>query len=110
MADITKCTGLYRSPSGDKNCPYAKACYRYTAKASMLQSYMPHGPYSSTDPRGCIDFFMDRFNSNEAMLTAVVFARYISLIILSNISKIEYDEARYAVLKMYHTSLKKTEI
>jgi hypothetical protein len=98
MSDITKCTGVYLTEGGDKKCPYATACYRYTANASMGQSYMMHGPYSPRNPIGCNEFWLDRRLRFTETDEALIFARYISLIIMDNVPKVEYDDARVKIL------------
>lgn len=99
MADITKCPGVYLTASGYADCPYAKACYRYTAKPSTWQSYMPYGVYSSTSPIYCRDFWFDKNveKTNEAVLA--IFARYISLIIMGNASQRDMMTLRLQVSK-----------
>lgn len=87
MADITKCPGLYQTPSGYADCPYANACYRYTTKPSTWQSYMPYGVYSSDDAVGCRDFWLDINVKKSDAAVIAIFARYISIIINGNVSK-----------------------
>lgn len=89
---MTKCTGIYRTQSGDKNCPYAKACYRHTAEPSMRQACWEHGPYSSSQPGGCREFWMDKYSSDQRLLQMVAFARYISFIILGKRIKTNCSE------------------
>jgi hypothetical protein len=98
VPDITKCSGSFLAESGDRQCPYANACYRYTAKPAVQQSYMMHGPYSSKNPIGCDEFWLDRRLRFSETDQATIFARYISLIIMDNVSKIEYDDARVTIL------------
>jgi hypothetical protein len=98
MADITKCPGVYLTASGAKSCPYAKGCYRYTVKPSMMQSYMMYGPYSSKNPLGCDSFWIDRNLRFTRTDEEIMFARYISLIIMDNVPKVEYDDARVKIL------------
>ena len=47
MADIAKCLGK----DGDELCQVAKDCYRFTAKASILQCYIEPVDFRKID--GC---------------------------------------------------------
>lgn len=99
MPDIAMCPGKYVASLGSeqKDCPYAKACYRFTAKPSMMQSFMELGPYVPKSSKGCSYFYHD-LSLRSKELAEVAFARYMNILTMPSISRKEYLEARRLIL------------
>lgn len=99
MPDIAMCTGKYITCLGgeEKDCPYAKACYRFTAKPSMMQSYIATGPYVPNSSKGCSYFYHD-LSLRSSELAKITFARYMNILTMPLISRKEYVDARALIL------------